>query len=66
MQGLMAPPGRHPSKPLMLAAGSPLRLPRGLMTVEAGAFDLHLELTRLLWGGAAVLALVLYALHQTS
>jgi hypothetical protein len=50
----------------MLAAGSPLKLPRALMTVDAGAFDLHLELTRLLWSGAAVIAVVLYALHQTS
>jgi hypothetical protein len=62
----MAPPGDHPSRPLMLAAGSPLKLPRALMTVDAGAFDLHLELTRLLWSGAAVIAVVLYALHQTS
>jgi len=62
----MAPPGRHPSRPLMLAAGSPLKQPRGLMTVEAGAFDLHLELTRLLWGAVAVLAVVLFALHQTA
>jgi len=62
----MAPPGRQRSKPLMLAAGSPLCLPRGLMAPEAGAFDLHLELRRLLWGAAAVLAVVLYALHQTA
>ena len=62
----MAPPKRHHSQPLMLAAGSPLKLPRGMMTVEPGAFDLHLELTRLLWVGAAVIAVVLYALHHTS
>jgi hypothetical protein len=62
----MAPPKRHPSQPLMHAAGSPLKLPRGMMTPEAGAFDLHLELTRLLWGAAAVIAVVLYALHQTA
>ncbi|TMM13203.1 MAG: hypothetical protein E6F98_06760 [Actinobacteria bacterium] len=65
MQGLMAPPKRHPSRPLMLAAGSPLRAPRGLMTAEAGlaAYDFHLEVTRLLWGAVAVLALALYLEH---
>jgi len=49
----------------MLAAGSPLRAPRGLMTAEAGlaAYDFHLEVTRLLWGAVAVLALALYLEH---
>ena len=63
MHGVMAPPKLYPSRPLMLAAGSPRRPPRGLMSTEAdafAAFDLQLELTRLLWLGAAVLALVLY------
>ena len=52
----------------MLAAGSPLRAPRGLMTAEAGlaAYDFHLEVTRLLWGAVAVLALALYLEHALS
>jgi hypothetical protein len=53
----------------MLAAGAPFHPPRGLMSAEAGAFvtfDLHLELKRLLWGAAAVLALVLYLSHALS
>jgi hypothetical protein len=47
----------------MLAAGAPLLPSRGLMSAEAGSFagfDAHLELTRLLWCGAVVLAAVLY------
>ena len=52
----------------MLAGGSPLRPPRGLMSVEARAFaefDLHVELRRLLWSGVAVL-LLLVCLLDTS
>lgn len=66
MHGVMSPPKRYPSRPLMLAAGSPLHPPRGLMSTEASAFaafDLHFELKRLLWTCAAVLALVLYLLR---
>jgi hypothetical protein len=47
----------------MLAAGAPFQPPRGLMSAEAGSFagfDAHVELTRLLWCGAVVLAAVLY------
>lgn len=65
----MAPPKRHVSRPLMLAAGAPLQPPRGLMSSEAGSFtgfDAHLELTRLLWGGALVLAAVLYLFRISS
>jgi hypothetical protein len=50
----------------MLAAGAPLLPPRGLMSSEIGSFagfDVHVELTRLLWCGAVVLAAVLYLLH---
>jgi hypothetical protein len=53
----------------MLAAGAPHPPPRGLMSTEAGAFaafDLHLELKRLLWSGVGVLALVLYLLHAAA
>jgi hypothetical protein len=52
----------------MLAAGTPHRQPRSLMSSEAEAFaefDLHLELKRLLWSAAAVLALVVYFSHAT-
>jgi hypothetical protein len=66
MPGVMAPPERYPSRPLMLAAAAPLHSPRGLMSVEAAAFegfDLHGELTRLLWAAVAVLAVVLYLGH---
>jgi hypothetical protein len=66
MPGLMAPPERHPSQPLMLAAAAPLHPPRGLMSTDADAFadfDLHLELKRLLWAAAALLALVIYLAH---
>jgi hypothetical protein len=63
MQSVMSPPKRFPSRPLMLAAGAPVRQPRGLMSPEPASFatfDLQLELRRLLWTAAAVLALVLY------
>jgi hypothetical protein len=53
----------------MLAAGTPLQPPRGLMSAEAGSFatfDLHIELKRLLWGTAVVLGLVLYLSHALS
>ena len=66
MPGLMAPPERHPSRPLMLATAAPLHPPRGLMSTDAttfGDFDLHRELTRLLWATAAVLAVVTYLGH---
>jgi hypothetical protein len=65
MPGVMAPPKRVPSRPLMLAAAAPLRPPRGLMSVDRQEFaevDLHLELRRLLWSGVAVLLLLLYLL----
>jgi hypothetical protein len=65
----MAPPKRYTSRPLMLAAGAPHPPSRGLMSTEAGAFaafDLHLELKRLLWSGVGVLALVLYLLHAAA
>ena len=65
MQGVMAPPKRHPTPPLMLAA-APLQPTRGLMSVEARAFaefDLGLELRRLLWSAVAVLLVLLYLLH---
>jgi hypothetical protein len=66
MHGVMAPPKRYRSRPLMLAAGTPHHPPRGLMSTEAAAFasfDLHLELKRLLWAAVAVLALLLYLWH---
>ena len=66
MQGVMAPPKRHPTRPLMLSRGSPLQPTRGLMSVEAGAFagfDLQLELRRLLWCAVVVLLLLFYLLH---
>jgi hypothetical protein len=50
----------------MLAAGAPLHPPRGLMSVDAAAFagfDLHVELKRLLWSAAAVLAVLLCLWH---
>src|SRR5438105_4373613 len=50
--GVMAPPHRYPSRPLMLAAGTPHRPPRDLMSSDAAAFadfDFELELKRLLW-----------------
>ena len=65
----MAPPQRHPSRPLMLAAAAPLHAPRGLMSVDAEAFDgfdLHFEFRRLLWAGVAVLSFVLYLLHAAT
>jgi hypothetical protein len=58
----MSPPRRHSGRPLMQAAALPLHQSRGLMSVETHAFaefNLHLELRRLLWGGVAVLVLVL-------
>jgi hypothetical protein len=66
MHGVMSPPDRYPSRPLMLAAGTPGQPPRGLMSAEVAEFaavDLQRELTRLLWAAAAVLALVLYLSH---
>jgi hypothetical protein len=66
MQGVMAPPKRHPTRPLMLSRAAPLHPTRGLMSVEARAFadfDLQLELRRLLWSGVVVLLLLLYLLH---
>jgi hypothetical protein len=63
MQGVMSPPKLYRSRPLMLAADTPHHPPRGLMSTEAASFapfDLRLEVTRLLWICAAVLALVLY------
>lgn len=66
VHGVMSPPKRYPSRPLMLAADSPRHPPRGLMSNEAAsfaAFDLHLELRRLLWTVAAVLAFVLFLSH---
>ena len=68
MHGVMAPPRRYPSRPLMLATSTPRHPPRGLMSADAAAFsafDLQLELTRLLWAGVAVLGLVLYLLRAT-
>jgi hypothetical protein len=66
MTGVMAPPQRYPSRPLMLAAGAPHRAPRGLMSSEAAAFadfDFAVELKRLLWSGVFVLASILYFSH---
>ena len=66
MPGLMAPPQRHSSRPLMLAAAAPPHPARGLMSADAqafGDFDLHTELTRLLWATVAVLAVVVYVGH---
>jgi len=66
MHGVMAPAQTYPSRPLMRAAGSPLHPPRGLMSTEAAAFagfDPQLELKRLLWVAAGVLALLLYLLR---
>jgi hypothetical protein len=66
MHGVMAPPERYRSRPLMLAAATPHRPPRGLMSTEAtdfAGFDLKLELKRLLWVAASVLAVVLYLWH---
>ena len=66
MPGVMSPPRRYPSRPLMLAAGTPRQPQRGLMSAEVGAFaafDLQFELRRLLWTGAAVLAMVLFLLR---
>ncbi|MFL5910128.1 MAG: hypothetical protein ACJ768_06110 [Gaiellaceae bacterium] len=65
----MAPPKRHVSRPLMHAAGAPLLPPRGLMSNEAGSFagfDPQVELMRLLWGGAVVIATVLYLFHLSA
>ena len=62
----MAPPERYPSRPLMLAAATPVHPSRGLMSPDAEAFadfDLHVELKRFLWGAAALLALVVYLAH---
>jgi len=66
MPGVMAPPKRYPSRPLMLAAGTPHRTPRGLMSSDASAFagfDFEVELKRVLWSGVVVLAVVLYFSH---
>jgi hypothetical protein len=66
MHGLMAPPRRYPSRPLMLAAAAPHHPPRGLMSGDVAAFaefDLHIELKRFLWGAVALLAFVLYLAH---
>jgi hypothetical protein len=66
MPGVMAPPERHSSQPLMLAAAAPLHPPRGLMTADVEAFaefDLPVELRRFLWGAAGLLALVIYLAH---
>jgi hypothetical protein len=68
MPGVMAPPERHPSRPLMLAAGTPHRSSRGLMSSDAAAFadfDFELELKRVLWSGVFVLAAILYFSHFT-
>lgn len=68
VNGVMSPPKRHPSRPLMFAAGAPLHPPRGLMSVDAAtfaAFDVHVELRRLLWGAVSVLALVLWLWHAS-
>jgi hypothetical protein len=65
----MAPPKRHVSRPLMHAAGAPLHPPRGLMSSDHGSFagfDLHVELMRLLWCGAVVVAAVLYLFHVSA
>jgi hypothetical protein len=69
MHGVMAPPERYRSRPLMLAAATPHRPPRGLMSTEAtdfAGFDLKLELKRLLWVAVAVLAVVLYLWHAAA
>lgn len=69
MSGLMAPPERYPSQPLMLAAAAPNQSPRGLMSVEVAAFegfDLHVELTRLLWTAVAVLTVAIYLGYLTA
>jgi hypothetical protein len=69
VNGVMSPPKRHPSRPLMFAVGAPLHPPRGLMSVEAAtfaAFDLRVELRRLLWGAASVLGLLLWLWHASS
>ncbi|HEY2355636.1 MAG TPA: hypothetical protein VGH79_12135 [Gaiellaceae bacterium] len=69
MSGVMAPPTRYPSRPLMLAAAAPLHAPRGLMSPEAAAFegfDVHRELTRLLWAAVVVVSLVIYLWHVTA
>jgi len=53
----------------MFAVGAPLHPPRGLMSVEAAtfaAFDLQVELRRLLWGAATVLGLLLWLWHASS
>jgi hypothetical protein len=53
----------------MFAVGAPVNPPRGLMSVEAAtfaAFDVHVELRRLLWGAASVLVLVLWVWHASS
>jgi len=66
MPGLMAPPQRHPSRPLMLAAAAPLHPGRGLMSADAAAFegfDVREELTHLLWATVVVLAVVVYLGH---
>jgi hypothetical protein len=50
----------------MLAAESPLHTQRGLMSAEPAAFgdfDVHRELTRLLWVVVTVLAVVVYLGH---
>jgi hypothetical protein len=52
----------------MLAAGTPHRSSRGLMSSDAAAFadfDFELELKRLLWSGVFVLAAILYFSHFT-
>jgi hypothetical protein len=66
MHGVMAPAKLYSPRPLMLAAGTPNHPPRGLMSTEASAFaafDPQLELRRLLWTAASVLAVALYLLR---
>ncbi len=68
MHGLMAPPGRSASAPLMQAAGAPPHPRRGVMSYDPAAlpsFDFHSEVRRLLWCAAGVLALVLAAVGTT-
>jgi hypothetical protein len=68
MQGLMAPPSRQASRPLMQPAFGPLHPPRGVMSCDAAAcpgFDAHVELRRLLWCAVSVLALMVWLVRAT-